>query len=764
MAAFEFTEGRLSMNFIRTAIALGFLALGVVSAPAQVSLQTSQCGAPVAGFTPFCVNDGSGSPSAKIPFLSINPSTHKLGLTIGAITLPSLTTPGILVNNGSGAVSSTTTSLFTPVTIFAYATCNGAAVDDAGLAAAATSGRTVFFPASAACMASSTATLGGGGIWIFDKGATLNIAATKTLTTNVAVEAGRNQIFTGAGAIVGIANVKPEWWGARGDYGNTFDSKPAFQAAINSAMGAFLPATPTFMANSVGTPRVDIGPGFFNWCGPLDIYPTPASPLEISGYGVWNAGTWLQPCATFVGGTYPNMINIHGVAVGTNNVSQLNFHDFSINNTSKTTGVTGAAIRFVPEGNGYWLNAFHKSSILRNIKISGFVTGLDIANTLQLRVQDSSFNSKDNTDTSNSVGVRIMSVGNNATGSNAGEITLDNIQTNLCPGNNVASCTATSNVVLKSDAANASVAAVSIVNSIFEPANYGILAQATGGGTIGDIWIQPGTQFDGYGCEYLHFEAQSGSSIFDIHADHVYHTGGATSCISHHWWANGGSVYNIWDTNNHFILGPSGTVINFDGVTGFQATGNIIDGTNAGTDAIQVLGSAANGVVSNNVIKGTWRWGVLVNSGVTNTTALGNNCKGSALAATCAVDQAALTGVTNNVFGNGDRPFAYTPVVTCVGGTPTYTTTGTYNRVDNAMTVAVDVTVSASTCTGRMQISLPRAPFGTFPLTGTDSTTAIGLQGQLPDSDANMYITKYDGTGPVVAGHTYHVTATYLAR
>jgi hypothetical protein len=72
-----------------------------------------------------------------------------------------------------------------------------------------------------------------------ERGATLAIATTKTLTINGPLEAGLYQIFTCAGtgkvafAFGAVKEVYPQWWGAKGD--NSTDCTAAFQAAITAA-------------------------------------------------------------------------------------------------------------------------------------------------------------------------------------------------------------------------------------------------------------------------------------------------------------------------------------------------------------------------------------------------------------------------------------------------------------------------------------------------------------------------------------------------
>jgi len=76
-----------------------------------------------------------------------------------------------------------------------------------------------------------------------EKGAILSIANTKTLTINGPFDAGLYQVFSGDGSVVfgsgAVAEVYPEWWGAKGD-GATDDSD-AISSALNHNYIEFCP-------------------------------------------------------------------------------------------------------------------------------------------------------------------------------------------------------------------------------------------------------------------------------------------------------------------------------------------------------------------------------------------------------------------------------------------------------------------------------------------------------------------------------------------
>jgi hypothetical protein len=122
------------MKFCSTIAAIFFLGL-TNAADAQVSLQVSRCGSLSGGFVPFCVNDGAG---AQIPLLSINPSTHQLGLPF--------------IQPGAGAVSQTISGYLAnnavrPQDFGALSGSNDTVIIDKAFSAAAALNKCVYFPA-----------------------------------------------------------------------------------------------------------------------------------------------------------------------------------------------------------------------------------------------------------------------------------------------------------------------------------------------------------------------------------------------------------------------------------------------------------------------------------------------------------------------------------------------------------------------------------------------------------------------------------------
>lgn len=565
------------------------------------------------------------------------------------LTPSALTVSGAATFNGGATVKSNAI-----VSIFDYAACNGSADDSAGFLIASASNKEILIPTNASCKISTDTLITIGSKWTVEKGGTINVTTGRTLTMRAKFEAPRYQVFTGAGAVIGIAQSKPEWWGANGAYGNTFDSRSAFQAAVNSAMAAFDASAPTVFSDTDGTPAVDIGQGFFNLCTPVDVYPVSSKPLIIRGVGPWNSGTWIQTCSTFTG--YAPFL-VHGYTPASGNVAYIGFRDLSINNPVKASGAT-AGIRFVPEGSGYWVTSLQKASFIENIKISDFPINLDVVNFQRLKITRSSFIAT-GSNTSNNTGVRIYANGAVASGNAVSEISLEDNTFDACPLSNASTCTNTIGVDVRSiDGAN--VNALNFRSNVWFSSNTYVKIVASGANSwAGDIWFAgDGNQFDGLGCNYIDASAESSGSVFNVHVDGVYHTGVySNSCIAHKWGNDGASsMTKIWDTNNHFVLGPSSSAINTVYVSDAVISGNIIDGGTNTSDAIAIALSN-NIAASNNVVKGTWRWGVSLDANTTNTTVTGNECNGASLVGDCTNDATSLATTTNDVNANSDRKF-----------------------------------------------------------------------------------------------------------
>jgi len=142
------------------------------------------------------------------------------------------------------------------------ATGDGTTDDRAAILAAEAalgpSGGTLVFPPGTYALASSTTLLPTTNL-AFGGGATLAPAASQTLTVQGPIDAGPYRIFAGAGTVM-LAfpqDVRPEWWGARGDV-KTAQGGGSMTAGLTTLTAA---AGPLFAPADVGKIAVVVGAG-----------------------------------------------------------------------------------------------------------------------------------------------------------------------------------------------------------------------------------------------------------------------------------------------------------------------------------------------------------------------------------------------------------------------------------------------------------------------------------------------------------------------
>jgi hypothetical protein len=129
---------------------------------------------------------------------------------------------------------------------------------------------------------------------------------------------------------------------------------------------------------------------------------------------------------------------------------------------------------------------------------------------------------------------------------------------------------------------------------------------AASGALIGDIWINPGCQFDGYGHTEIHIEANgTGSNIDDIHIKDVYFRGFTNGIGLNCFTSNGGSITSVMAHGNwyasldngakacYFGPGVSGSSFNFNTIQDFQNIDNLI-----------TINSSRNSVIGNILAQG----------------------------------------------------------------------------------------------------------------------------------------------------------------
>lgn len=441
-----------------------------------------------------------------------------------------------------------------------------------------------------------------GKLYRFAPGAILAPDAGKTVTIKGTIDAPIAKIFGGAGKVVGLRFNRPDWWDAQGGYGNTVDSQPAFAAAYESARLSFQPADP-LNGTPGGRPVVEIGNGFYNFCRPWDIYPVLSQPIEIRGPGITNSGGVLQTCASFTGYA---LLQVHGVTAAQDASHDFFIHDFSVRNSSRSSGAT-AGIAFNPEGAGYWLYGPKKSRV-EDILVYDFPVGYAPTNLGTTQFTRAAYTVADSS-TSNNTAVLIKATGSDKT-ANVSEVDFIGSRFVPCPLDNApASCTNTVNVDMIADGTFSSlngIAAVRFENTTFYRSNVGVRGRATNKASLNDIWLNgmSGTQFDGIGCNYVDFKASGpNASLNNIHVDHVYHTQSGPGCTAHQFAAEGGAkAQGIFDTNN-WLNSIGGVVANFYGVTGLTFSSNqMVNPVETGAAPVVLGGATKKFAIIGNVV------------------------------------------------------------------------------------------------------------------------------------------------------------------
>jgi hypothetical protein len=431
------------------------------------------------------------------------------------------TTPyGIGVNlsgvwNKIGSLTATGVASFGTLSasIFEFATCNGVAADDAGFTSASNTGRNIYVPSNARCKITDNLTLSSVATWTIEDGATINVAATKTLifATGASIEAGRYQIFNGAGSVTGLAFPKPEWWG-------NSDQAASIQAAHDSAKYAALNRGLT--TPLVAKYGVDLGCGIYTLGRTVNLSPSVLFPLDFQGCEPAFRGTRITVAESFTGTAAIDLLAPSNV--GTDGVAQFNIGGFQLINNSTYAVTSGLRIG---KDDGTTFNPTLANSV-HDIAFENFPRPIDWRNGRLFRFERiSSFSFAPN-----STCVYINPTA--SSGSVAGD--GDFVQFNCVPCRvNMSSCVGTENITLIANNAGTGITGLRFHSFIGYYSNRAIHGESTNGGAITDIWVEDGSQFDGtseagfvVNGAIAEFNALgSGSKVQNINIGNIYSRG-----------------------------------------------------------------------------------------------------------------------------------------------------------------------------------------------------------------------------------------------
>ncbi len=237
----------------------------------------------------------------------------------------------------------------------AYGAVGDGATDDRAAinsAATAAAGKTLYFP-SGTYKISSDITIGSTVCCRFEKGASLSIDSSKTVTINGKVEAGLYQIFAGSGTILlattSAYHMLPEWFGCVAD--GVTDNATALTRLYNSITGG------TFV-------HINFSHGIYCFSA-FPQWKKTNTVFRGQGCGTELSDSTGQTILRYTGAASTTAINI-GVDTATNEVR---FEKMTIAIDDKTKASTV----------GVYFQYAHIGAGMRDVHIYGFKTGIKIS-------------------------------------------------------------------------------------------------------------------------------------------------------------------------------------------------------------------------------------------------------------------------------------------------------------------------------------------------------------------------------------------------
>lgn len=335
---------------------------------------------------------------------------------------------------------------------------------------------------------------------------TINVATGYTLTITGSFTCDFYKCFTGAGTVLGIRHVYPEWWGAVSD--STTDSTTAVQAALNCVGGS----------SSV----LGVRPCFEGLSGGYLISSTVTIPnsanigIEFKGQGSIFAGTRFKSAATFTGDA---VLACEGTTDGIQSIADFFFHDFGIVPVTVGSGAS-IGLRMGTATAGTTLIGL-KESRIHDIYIANFSYGIQVNNC---RLINWARVSVWNDSMTKSSGCMLIQ----AVGAFCGDQTFEKCQ--FVSSNNVTGSKDV-HIVASGSYANSKyqIAGLRFTECIFYPAKQEIYIACLNGAYVADIFFT-NCQFDGSSDCMIWVDCNGTNSLFeDLQIINCYMWGGSTS-------------------------------------------------------------------------------------------------------------------------------------------------------------------------------------------------------------------------------------------
>jgi len=397
-------------------------------------------------------------------------------------------------------------------------------------------------------------------------GARLRPNSGKTITINGNFSAGVFQVFDGSGAVIGLRDNVPEWFGCANTGPNGgVDDQPCFVKVIASYVGSG--------ASVGGRPRVllqngyGVSPGYYiKSCIPFTVNGAIDLVVEggnsTQGANIWAASVahgWSGNCAMSVTRT------------GSNSAVHFELRNFQIYNEDSANAVRCLVIG---SGGGSASIAGLTNSIIENVSCgnpitagvnNGFPTGIRIVNTRLVKIQN--------------VGVWVSPATSNATalifdleqnGDFTGDAVVEDSQF-VCDFGH-------SNFGVQINAqkdSSSGIAGIKFQGTVLYHCDVQVYAAATSGSNISNIWFERG-EWDGTaGIGFLATTdnvaggtiCTNRSCISDINITDVYMQGYTGNALQ----LTAGKPYSIMDisVNGGYLNGFSDRFVAASGVAGF---------------------------------------------------------------------------------------------------------------------------------------------------------------------------------------------------
>ncbi|WDA37869.1 hypothetical protein [Sphingobium sp. YC-XJ3] len=337
---------------------------------------------------------------------------------------------------------------------------------------------------------------------LFFIGGKLTVDSGKTVTCRGEVSAPTQQVFAGAGTVVGIRRVRPEWFGAARD-GSSDDA-----VAINAANACVMQSA---TSRGAGRPTIALSQGTYAVASKVSFTPTSTINLRVRGAGSGvDGGTCIQALSSYTG-----TIIVH--IDGQSNALADRIADYDIGGFRvKRDGTVAQAGVFVG-GNATDINLVaKKKALIEDIHVEEMPICWQFN---QCRLIDIRRCSGWSETVSGGVGIKFSCTDPLLFTGDMDFYSCDFVSAVAVNGANI----------LVDMAAGGQCKGIRWHGSTFYKANLMVSINLDNGADVGDWWFNPGCQFDGFSNNFFSITLNDASDIFNnFHVEGCYFRGGNT--------------------------------------------------------------------------------------------------------------------------------------------------------------------------------------------------------------------------------------------